>query len=635
MMRLLKFALSVSTLVGMLSTAQAETKYWDTTGDTPGAASGAIADGDWDLATPNWSTGAAGDVATTTWVAGDDAVFSAGNDVGTMGGLIDGAFVTISGTQTANSVVIEDGYVAFRVGTVDTGAGTVTVNAGAILDINTTSRLNTGAGKVVLNGGTLLQTNIGNAGAFLGTSANLTTGDGGGLKGLEVNGIGYIGYDDGNGVPDNQVSVFSGVIAGTGGTVDNGGAGTLVKIGPDQIGIGVTDQDFTAGAPRIHSQSLFTFARLVVKQGAYRLRNGTQDGTVRETAFGAVPLAELADAITLDGGGIGSNTNVTLHANRGVTVSPNGGYFDHGAGAGLTIPGPLSGSGTLRIGSPTSTSASNVTFTLSNPNNVTTFSGNIVGIRGTLQLNSSLTTPNFSNADPASPGGPVPGASTVSVAAGKTFTFGSDNADTSFNGNVRGAGTWRKVGTGTTTFTGTIAGNTHTGDTVIEGGTLSITSPYLSNTGDVLVSTGAALDLSFPDTDTIDQLFLNGTAQATGLWGAIGNAGATFTSALITGTGLLQITTGPVTGVDGDYNDNGVVDAADYSVWRDKLGQSTTIPHDTTPGTVTAGDYDVWKTNFGMSAGSGSLGGAAVPEPAAAILALFAAVFAVGNRPRR
>ena len=53
----------------------------------------------------------------------------------------------------------------------------------------------------------------------------------------------------------------------------------------------------------------------------------------------------------------------------------------------------------------------------------------------------------------------------------------------------------------------------------------------------------------------------------------------------------------------GDYNANGTVDAADYTVWRDKLGSSTTLPNDSTPGTVVQADYDVWKSNFGMTGG--------------------------------
>lgn len=70
-------------------------------------------------------------------------------------------------------------------------------------------------------------------------------------------------------------------------------------------------------------------------------------------------------------------------------------------------------------------------------------------------------------------------------------------------------------------------------------------------------------------------------------------------------------------GVDGDYNANGIVDAADYTKWRDNLGQSVTLPNDTTPGTVTNADYAVWKQNFGSTAGAGSVavGTQSVPEP--------------------
>ena len=65
----------------------------------------------------------------------------------------------------------------------------------------------------------------------------------------------------------------------------------------------------------------------------------------------------------------------------------------------------------------------------------------------------------------------------------------------------------------------------------------------------------------------------------------------------------------PPAGIDGDYNDNDIVDAADYVVWRDRLNQSVTIPNDATPGTVTAADYTVWRSNFGRMPASGSARG--------------------------
>ena len=93
---------------------------------------------------------------------------------------------------------------------------------------------------------------------------------------------------------------------------------------------------------------------------------------------------------------------------------------------------------------------------------------------------------------------------------------------------------------------------------------------------------------------------------------------------------------GPAPGVNGDYNNNGVVDAGDYAVWRKRLNQNVTLPNDTTPGTVTAADYTVWRTNFGKSAsGSGSgtlLASGEVPEPASGLLALMLAMCVYFNR---
>jgi hypothetical protein len=71
-------------------------------------------------------------------------------------------------------------------------------------------------------------------------------------------------------------------------------------------------------------------------------------------------------------------------------------------------------------------------------------------------------------------------------------------------------------------------------------------------------------------------------------------------------------------GVPGDYNGNGVVDTADYVVWRNG-GPLLNEVAGVTPGSVTPDDYDAWRARFGNTSGSGSsLDGAAnVPEPAA------------------
>jgi autotransporter-associated beta strand protein len=183
---------------------------------------------------------------------------------------------------------------------------------------------------------------------------------------------------------------------------------------------------------------------------------------------------------------------------------------------------------------------------------------------------------------------------------------------------VSGPGALTKVGPGKLTLQ---ANNTYTGETAVNAGILSITNPYLADSKDVKLLTGAMFDLNFAGTDTIRSLFFDGLPQAVGTWGAPGS-GATNESAFFTGTGLLSVTTMPPVGVAGDYNGNGVVDAADYVLWRHGGPLQNEVD---TPGTVTAQDYTEWRARFGNTSGSGALlNESAVPEPTAASLILLA-----------
>jgi hypothetical protein len=90
----------------------------------------------------------------------------------------------------------------------------------------------------------------------------------------------------------------------------------------------------------------------------------------------------------------------------------------------------------------------------------------------------------------------------------------------------------------------------------------------------------------------------------------------------------------------GDYNNDGIVDALDYTLWRNHLGQLVTLPNDTTPGEVTAADYEVWKANYGESlfAGAGGLEvpvSNQVPEPSFLLLVAVAGGMAWASCGRR
>jgi hypothetical protein len=72
----------------------------------------------------------------------------------------------------------------------------------------------------------------------------------------------------------------------------------------------------------------------------------------------------------------------------------------------------------------------------------------------------------------------------------------------------------------------------------------------------------------------------------------------------------------------GDYNGNGIVDAADYVVWRD--------------GPALPEGYTTWRANFGTGASAPGLAASAVPEPTALFsVLLLVLVAAAKGRPAR
>jgi hypothetical protein len=88
--------------------------------------------------------------------------------------------------------------------------------------------------------------------------------------------------------------------------------------------------------------------------------------------------------------------------------------------------------------------------------------------------------------------------------------------------------------------------------------------------------------------------------------------------------------------VPGDYNHNGIVDAADYTIWRDTLGSTTELRANgdntgASAGKIDQADYDFWKSNFGNHSGSGSGTSATVPEPGSLLL-LLSGTLAIWSR---
>lgn len=109
-----------------------------------------------------------------------------------------------------------------------------------------------------------------------------------------------------------------------------------------------------------------------------------------------------------------------------------------------------------------------------------------------------------------------------------------------------------------------------------------------------------------------------------------GTLGEMYISSKVNGKIYLVTNSVPLAG---DYNRNGIVDTADYLVWRKSQGQSGYLlaADGDGNGSVDTLDYTIWRSHFGQvwsAAGSGAADAVAVPEPAIlpVLITLFSAI---------
>jgi fibronectin-binding autotransporter adhesin len=259
--------------------------YWDTNGTSTG--SGA-ATGAW--GTSNfWSNSSAGTGSTFTTSTGNtnDLHFSAGTN-GT------GGTVTVSGAQSANSIIFEEGAITLSGGTSITLGGGGGVNSGLIF--NSTTGLNTISTALIL----------GSAAAFTNNDNSLQTISGGvtGAFALTLNGSGTGGLTLSSGSINN------------GGTITNSGSGTGTTTISSVIGTNVTGVTENSSTSTLVLSGANTYTTATnVTAGVLNIRNNTALGT---TATGTIVSSGAAlqlqggiavgnEALTLDGAGIGAS----------------------------------------------------------------------------------------------------------------------------------------------------------------------------------------------------------------------------------------------------------------------------------------------------------------------------------------
>jgi fibronectin-binding autotransporter adhesin len=347
---------------------------------------------------------------------------------------------TISGIITQSGTLTKDGNGTLTLGannsTTLTGPVTIT---GGVVSIPLSTSLGT-TGLITINGGTLRNTNTGSGGSFVSATRGISIGASGGTV-------------DFTSAASTNSSIYAGTITGT---------GTLTKVGNAEFRYQGT------GLPNT------TYTKLVVNEGLFRL--GFASSTQDERGFGAVPASPTADAITLNGGAIGTSFNVVLNVNRGITLGAAGGSFTTAAGQ-MTIPGIITGSGDLNK----NTAGTLVLSGANNYTGATNISAGTISAAATNTLSSSsavvlsnvssavLDLGGFDQAVASLAGGGGTGGN-VTLGAG-TLTTGGNNSSTSYGGVISGTGGFVKQGSGAQTLSGV---NTYTGATTVNGGTLLV-----------------------------------------------------------------------------------------------------------------------------------------------------------------
>jgi T5SS/PEP-CTERM-associated repeat protein/autotransporter-associated beta strand protein len=487
-----------------------------------------------------------------------------------------------SGTGTLN--ITAGGAVSVaghaRIGNVEGGVGTATVDgAGSMLTSSNNVLVGrAGSGTLNIQNSGIVSDSIGSIAIFEGSGGTVT-----------INGAGSAW----NNV--NELQVADGGNA-TLNILDGGTATTsLGYVAVSAAGVG--NVTVSGAGSRWTSSS-----QLQVGYGGSGTLNVMGGGTVNSGLGWIGVLAGGSGNVTISGPDstwsnandlqVGYDGSGTLNMNGGATVTSGRGILGSnpdgsgtvtvsGSGSTWTNFGTLqvgaAGAGTLRIEDGGLVSAA--TLTGGNATSGVYLNG------GTLRIMST----GFASTPVTFTGG---GMIDVSIPS-ETLTLSSD---------IAGPGGLTKLGAGTLELAGA---NAYGGDTRVAGGTLNIDQVSLNDAADVYLSPGTSLGLNYAGTDTIDSLFINGASQAIGTYGGIGS-GANFEMPIFAGPGLLRVSS---LGIAGDYNDDGLVNAADYVVWAKT--DSSEI------------GYGWWRANFGNSLGAGATSSphsaestSSVPEPA-------------------
>jgi len=156
---------------------------------------------------------------------------------------------------------------------------------------------------------------------------------------------------------------------------------------------------------------------------------------------------------------------------------------------------------------------------------------------------------------------------------------------TSIPAVISGSGGVTKLGAGRLALSGT---NTYSGDTVVSAGTLALNGLSLANSGRLVLDGGVA---ELTGSETVGTLYYGATQQAAGTYGATGSGATNIDDTRFSGTGVLVVSQGPLSGfaswadsngipgqpANGDFDNDGITNLVEYALGTNPSA-ATTLP---------------------------------------------------------
>ena len=355
-------------------------------------------------------------------------------------------------------------------------------------------------------------------GGTAGDIANISSGSPVTLSGTVANDLGNVNIAAGGTLELNSGASIPGQTTNAGFNVGNSGTGTGTLDVAGGSGSYVYNLSVGGNASEGGYVNQTGGTLTVVSGAALRGNNGTyliSGGTLDLPGYYDGATGVSGETFTLDVAGGKVNSSHYSYVSDGAAngaITVNSGTFNNTAGFHVAHS---TGTGTVSLNGGTFETNQGIVGSDSTGSSYINFNGgtlqataNITG--GTSSLLSNFTAANVQN------GGAVFDTNGNTVTVSQNLISDPTSPSVTDGGlTLNDSSTGPK---GELILSGT--GNTYNGNTTVNAGTLQIDSAFLASTSTVSIASGALMDLSYSGTDTVNALYLNGVAQANGVYGA-------------------------------------------------------------------------------------------------------------------